>query len=397
MAGQAGEVRMRKLGGLLAALILAAGAGAFLWWRNVAPLVLETVRIDKNIEPRLFGIGTIEAQISARLGFQLAGRIVTLAADQGQILEKGVEIARLDSSVQEARVQKAQVARQQSETAIAKAKALLARAQVNLRQREAAAERRRTLVERGAVSREAADDAIAQAEIAKADVAVAQAEVSVATAAQRDAAANFAIEKALLEQHRMVTPFKARIIARLKEAGSAVNPAEAVFSIIAPETIWMRAHIDETMAGAIRLGQTAFVRLRSQPNVEVEAEVMRIDEENDRVTEERRVYVRCKACKPGHLVHHLGEQAEVEIVTGKIPEGLFAPLYAISRFDGRSGEVWLIENGRLTRRKLALGERLLDGRVRIAANLPKDSLVVAERYTSRFQEGRAARSKDGGS
>lgn len=385
---------MRKLAGLAAVVVLMALAAGAFWWRSYAPLSVTVASLERNVEMRLFGIGTIEAQIAARIGFQLAGRIVSLTADQGQILEKGLVIAQLDDAVQAARFQKAQVALQQADTALLKARALLARANVNLRQREAAADRRRTLVERGAVSREAADEAIAQAEIARADVAVAEAEVSVASAARQDIAASLAIEQALLDQHKLATPFRSRIIARLKENGSAVNPAEPVFSIIEPETVWVRAYIDEALAGAVKIGQTAFVRLRSDPHRSVETEVVRIDEENDRVTEERRVYVRCKACNAGHLVRHLGEQAEVEIVTGKVDEGLFLPLYAIERYDGRSGLVWSVERGKLARRKLAFAERLLDGRVRVAERLTAGVLLVTTRDTSAFREGRAARTQE---
>ena len=79
----------------------------------------------------------------------------------------------------------------------------------------------------------------------------------------------------------------------------------------------------------------------------VETEVVRIDQENDRVTEERRVYVRCRDCSPQHQLRVLGEQAEVEIVKRTIPAGLFVPLRLVEGYDGRSGMVWTLENGRL--------------------------------------------------
>ncbi len=378
--------------------LAAATAGGFVWWRNGVPVAVTAAALERNVEARLFGIGTIEAQISAKIGFQIAGRIVSLDADQGQILEAGKIIARLDGSVQQARVQKAQIAIQQSETTLAKTKALLTRAQVNYQQRQAIADRRQALIDKGSTTREASDEAHTQAEIAKADVLVAEAEVSVATVARKDTAASSAIESAVFDQHALTTPFRARIIARLKEEGSAVNPAEPVFSIVAPETIWVRAFIDEAMAGAVKIGQTAIVRLRSEPHKPVEAEVVRIDEENDRVTEERRVYVRCIKCSPEHMARNLGEQAEVEIITRVIEQGLLVPLYAIARYNSRTGLVWTIENGTLARRELKFSERLLDGRVLVAEPLPDGVSIIIDRDPSNFREGRAARVKtDAGS
>lgn len=382
---------MRRSSSLFVILAFFIAGGGLVWWIIQSPLSVAVAQPERDVEARLFGIGTVEAQVSSRIGFQVAGRIVQLETDQGQILDEGKIIARLDSAVQQARVQKAHVAVQQSETALVRAQALLARAQVNHVQKQAIAERRQALVDRGAATREATDEARTQAEIAKADVQVAEAEVSVATVARTDIAASAAIEEAILDQHTLVTPFRSRIIARLKEAGSAVNPAESVFSIIAPETVWVRAFIDEATAGALKLGQTAYVRLRSEPNRVVEAEVVRIDEENDRITEERRIYVRCRKCSPEHLGRNLGEQAEVEVLTRKIESGIFVPLYAVSEYNGRSGVVWVVENGRLAKRRLALADRLLDGRALVAEPLPTGLSIVTERDASSFREGRAAR------
>lgn len=382
---------MRRSAGLAIIFALATVAGGFVWWRSQAPVSVAVAEVERDIEARLFGIGTVEAQVSARIGFQIAGRIVSVTADHGQILEAGTIIARLDSAVQQARVQKAQVAMQQSETALAKARALLERARVNHVQKQSIAERRQSLVEKGAATREATDEARTQAEIAKADVLVAEAEVSVAMVGRKDTAASSAIEQAVFDQHTLVVPFRSRIIARLKEEGSAVNPAEPVFSIIAPETVWVRAFIDESLAGTLKVGQKAFVRLRSDPNTLVETEVVRIDEENDRVTEERRLYVRCKKCSPEHLARHLGEQAEVEVVTRRIESGVFVPLYAIAKYNGRNGTVWTVENGKLRQRVVKLGERLLDGRVLVAEQMPETVRIIINRDTLRLREGRAAR------
>ena len=108
------------------------------------------------------------------------------------------------------------------------------------------------------------------------------------------------------------------------------------------------------------------MRLRSEPDRLVETEVVRIDQENDRLTEERRVYVRCRVCNPQHQLRYLGEQAEVEIVKKVIPSGLFVPLKFVEGYDGRSG-VDLGPGERPARQAAALqfGERLLDGRVQI--------------------------------
>jgi HlyD family secretion protein len=131
-------------------------------------------------------------------------------------------------------------------------------------------------------------------------------------------------------------------------------------------------------------------------NTVVEAQIVRIDQENDRVTEERRVYVRCLTCEPEHQGRYLGEQAEIEIIKRVVPEGLFVPLRAVSGFDGRAGKIWTIEDGKFHRRLVALGDRLLDGRVLIVDGLPAGAHAVVSAPTDGFQLGRSAVTSAGG-
>mgnify|MGYP000898509207 CR=1 FL=1 len=378
-----------------AGCVVVLAAAVFVYVRAYKPLDVKVAEIERNVEVRVFGVGSVEAQVVSRIGFQIAGRIVSLAADQGDVVAANAELATMEDSAQRARVSKAQVANAQAEAALAKARASLHRSEVAIQQKATINQRRQSLVGSGAVAREVADDAQANEAYARSDNEVAKADVLVADAARRDVAASLAIERVTLDQHRLVAPFDGRILSRLKEVGTIVAPGEAVFSIVDPRKIWVRAYVDEALAGGLAVGQTAYVRLRSEMSQRVEAEIVRIDAENDRVTEERRLYVRCRACNPQHQVRYLGEQAEVEIVKAVIPEGLFVPLRAMQGFDGRSALVWTLKDNRLGRRRVALGERLMDGRVAVAEPLAVGEQIVASVDASGFRVGRPAHVRKG--
>ncbi|WP_324134654.1 efflux RND transporter periplasmic adaptor subunit [Bosea sp. (in: a-proteobacteria)] len=382
---------MSKRIALSAVLILVAMAVAgIVYVRKLSPLTVDVARIERDVEVRVFGLGSVEAQVLSRIGFQVGGRIVKLAADQGEIVPAGTILATLEDSSQRARVAKAQVGTFQAQAALAKAQALLQRSEANLQQRVLVNQRRQSLVDRGSVSREQADEAQTNETLAQADLAVAKADVRVAEAARDDVAAALKIEQVLLDQHRLIAPFRARILSRLKEAGAVAGVGEVVFTIIEPHSVWVRAFIDEAVSGGLAVGQKALVRLRSEMNTVVEAQIVRIDQENDRVTEERRVYVRCLTCEPEHQGRYLGEQAEIEIIKRVVPEGLFVPLRAVSGFDGRAGTIWTVEDGKLNERLVALGDRLLDGRVLIAGGLPAGARAVVSVPADGFTVGRRA-------
>lgn len=375
--------------GLTAALVLAGGG---YYWRVMREIPVRTVAPRQNVEVRVFGIGTIEAQLVSRVGFQIAGKLIAVEADQGDIVKAGALLAKLDDDAQRAKLRKSEATQQQAAANLAKTQAQRARAEVTYQQKKSVNLRRQTLVGRGSVSEEAAEDAKAAEEIALGDARIIEADTRIAAVLQDDAASQRQIDAVVLAQHELRAPFDARVIARSKELGGIANAGEAVFTLIAPDSIWVRAHVDEALAGGLNIGQRAFVRLRSEPNRTFETEVVRIDQENDRLTEERRVYVRCRVCNPEHQIRYLGEQAEVEIVKKTIPAGVFVPFKFVEGFDGRSGTIWTLQNGRLARQRVTLGERLLDGLIQITSGI--EGQVVADDRTD-LHEGRAARPRDG--
>lgn len=375
--------------GLMAVFVLASGG---YYWRFMREIPVRTAALQHNVEVRVFGIGTIEAQLVSKVGFQIAGKLIAVEADQGDIVKADALLAKLDDAAQRAKLRKSEATQQQAAANLAKTQAQRARAEVTYQQKKSVNLRRQTLVGRGSVSQESAEDAQAAEEIALGDARIIEADTRVAAVLQDDAASQRQIDAVVLAQHELRAPFDARVIARSKELGGIANAGEAVFTLIAPDSIWVRAYVDEALAGGLSIGQRAFVRLRSEPNRTFETEVVRIDQENDRLTEERRIYVRCRVCIPEHQLRYLGEQAEVEIVKKVIPSGVFVPLKFVESYDGRSGTIWTLQNGRLARQPAQFGERLLDGRIQIISDV--QGQVVADDRTD-LREGRAARASDG--
>lgn len=375
----------------LGLVLVAVAAGGTFYWRNNSEIAVRVAVPERDVQVRVFGIGMVEAQIVSKVGFQVAGRIAAVQADQGQFVKAGSLLAKLDDDAQGAKLMKSEAAQRQAAANLLRVHAQRDRVEANYLQKKNVSGRRQTLVDRGAVSQEAAEDAAVAERVARSDVNVVEADVAIAKVAQEDAAAQQRLDTVLLSQHELRAPFDARVIARHKELGSIVNAGEAVFTLIPPESIWVRTFIDEALAGGLAVGQRAFVRLRSESGQPVETEVVRIDQENDRVTEERRLYVRCKSCGSQHQLRFLGERAEVEIVKRVVPNGLFMPLRLVEAYDGRSGTVWIVRDGRLARQRVKLGDRLLDGRIHVIDDeLPANASIVIEDAPG-MREGRAAR------
>ena len=374
------------LSGLLLAAAVAAGFLIF----TERPLTVVVVQPEHDVDLRIYGLGTVEARILSRVGFEVGAALTSLAADAGDSVAKGQELAVLHSAEQEARVARADAAVTANEANLAKATAAVVRARAVLAEREAANRRQQGLVQRDIASVQRAEEAQRDEDVARADLAVAEADVAVIRAQSLDAAAALRQEEAVLTHHRLLAPYDALIVARHAEPGTVVKAGDAIFTLIDPATIWIQAYVDEERAGQLVRGQPGTIRLRSQPSAEFHGTIARIGIESDRVNEERRVWLTCADC-PAEMF--LGEQAEVRILTGTRTTALMVPEVAITGFDGHRGTVWTVRDGRLARVELTLGVRDDRGRVEVTGGLPEGAANVAHPPKG-AAEGRRARGSE---
>jgi HlyD family secretion protein len=356
---------------LAAAGIVAAVALGLSIYAN-RPIAVQVASIESNVPVRVFGLGTVEARVLSKIGFEVGATLVELNADHGDRVSKGQVLARLSAGEQEAKVAKARAALFIAEVNIGKSAANVEKTQAVLAQKQEANRRKKVLVGRDIVSQQAAE-AMSEAESAKAQVA--------------DARAQLLFEETMLRHRTLVAPYDAVIIERHKEPGTVIKAGDSVFTLVAVGTYWGLAYVDEARAGFIAEGQPVEARLRSRPLESFKGRVVRIGLESDRVTEERRVYLRGENPPPQI---YLGEQAEFWITVATLDKALLVPAAAVHGFNGREGTVWTLEGGRLHKQLVKFRHRTEDARLEIVDGLPEAARVVI-RSDSSFRAGRSAR------
>lgn len=367
----------------IAGMAVALGIGVAAYQNR--PLTVAVIQPEREVVIKVFGLGTVEARVLSRVGFKVPGTLIDLQADHGDRVTEGQVLARIDDKEQKARLAKARAQVHSAEAAVEVSTAAARKAEAQLMQRKRTHQRRQELLARQAVSVEAAEEAQLAERVAQGDALVTKSEIETAKAKLDDARAQHDYEEVILNQHELRAPFAGLVAQRTKELGSVLAAGEALFTLVAPETVWTLAYVDEQRAGDIELGQPVDVKLRSLPRKTFKGRVARIGIESDRVNEERRVYVRCEECP---AAFYLGEQAEVYITTAVLENALMVPEALIEKFDGFRGSVWAIENGTLRRYGVTLGHRSLDGRVQVTGGLP-DGARVAATVTAGFREGRS--------
>jgi HlyD family secretion protein len=373
---------------VLIAVILAAGAAAAFgaWTAFLRPVTVEVAGVARDVPVQVFGLGTVEARVTSKVGFKVSGVLIDLRADVGDRVAKGTVLAQLDDREQKARVARAAAAVQQAQANLEKANASVQKALAGYNNAKRISERRQALVESKSASVETAETALAGQETALADVNLSKSDVHVAEAAIADAKAQQKQETATLDFHTLVAPYDAMVTARLKERGVALAAGEPVFTLIDPKTVWVLAFIDESKAGEVKVGEPAEIVLRSRPAERLKGSVARIEPESDRVNEERKIQIAFERIPP---TFNLGEQAEVYITTVRLPRALLVPEAALIGVTKDRATVWTVEDGRLQQRQVTLGHRLLDGRYEITGGVPATAMVVAK-LRGGLRAGRAA-------
>lgn len=372
-------------------LAAAMGAGFGAWAMFLRPIEVQVASTEQDVPVQVFGLGTVEARVTSRIGFKVSGVVVDLRADVGDRVSKGAVLARLDDREQNAQVARANAVVQQAEANLQRAAASVEKAQVNHANAKSINERRQSLLKGNTTSLEAAQTAEAAKDAALADVNLAESDLLVAKANIGDAKAQQQLQSTILDFYTLAAPYDAMVTTRLRELGSALGAGEPVFTMIDPKTVWTLAYVDESKAGEITVGEPAEIVLRSQPGRRIAGHVARIQPESDRINEERRVEITFDT-PPADL--YLGEQAEAHITTVRILQALLVPEAAIIGLGKNQGTVWTVEDGFLEQRNVTLGRRLLDGRIEIAGGVPEHTLVLTT-LRSGLRIGRAAKVAEG--
>ncbi len=364
------------------ALVLLAGAalfvGAFFWLLTThGPLAPVRVALGPvvraDVTPTVFGIGVVDARLSYSVGPLAPGRVLRVLVDQGDEVKAGQLLAEMDPIDMDGRIQAAKSSGARSRQAVQVADAQVDEAASRLKLAIMNRDRDRALFEQRVISEQALDKSVAEAEGAEAALTAARAN---AAALKQDTARVVAESQglsSLRESLLLVSPVDGVVVAREAESGTTVVAGQAVLRLVVPESLWVRARIDQSRAQGVKVGQLASIVLRSAPEAPMPGRVARIEMQSDPVTEERVVNVGFDT-PPARL--YLGELAEVTLQLPVKTGVLVVPSAAIAR-DGSQTGVWRMVDGHARFSPVTTGGQAQAGVTEILSGLtPGDSVIV---------------------
>ena len=232
------------------------------------------------------------------LAFRQSDRILEMLAEEGDRVQKGQVLARLDTRELKLQLQRlnAEIAAQQStvdKLHNGTRPEEIRQAEGNLRQAQAAAEHAAGVYQRkrdiytsiAGISQQELDNAYHDMEAKQATMSVAEAALQEAKAGPRQediAGAEAGLQALrneqlryiyLLSQYELQAPDDGVIRSRLLEAGDMASPSKPVFKLSLPGKKWVRAYVPETELGRGYEGQQARVYIASLPGKAIDWQV----------------------------------------------------------------------------------------------------------------------------
>ncbi|HEX2094082.1 MAG TPA: efflux RND transporter periplasmic adaptor subunit [Longimicrobiaceae bacterium] len=204
--------------------------------------------------------GTIDPKRRVDISADISGRVIELTVEEGEWVNRGDLLLRIDPTAYQAAVRRA-------EAAVAQAQARAAQARANLLQAQSAARRADQLSRSSEQLISAAD-----AEQARTQAAVAQAELEAARFGVAQAQAGLSEAREALRKTTIVAPMSGRVTRlNIEEGETAIvgtmnNPGSLLLTVADLSVMEARVRVDETDVPDIQVGDSARVRIDAFPD-----------------------------------------------------------------------------------------------------------------------------------
>ena len=297
--------------------------------------------------------GALKAVNSAIVKARVPGELQGLTVREGDRVEAGQVIARVESTEYADRVRQAQ---QQADAA---------KAQVEIAQRQV--DNNAALVRQGFISKTAADNSLASLNTAQANHRAAQAGIDV-------------LRKSLADTV-LRAPISGQVSQRLAQPGERVAPEARIVEIVDLSRLELEASVSPADSVAVRVGQQALLRIEgvAQP---VPATVARINPSAQAGSRSVLIYLTV-AAQPG-LRQGLFAQGQLATETQR---ALAVPLNAV-RTDKPLPYVQVVEGDRIAHRTVQTGVRgEVDGELWVAVQGVADGARVLRGAAGVVREG----------
>jgi len=321
----------------VAVIVLGLAAGIAWWWSNSRVIEVRTVTASAPSAGEsgavLQATGYVTARRLATVSAQIVGTLTEVLIEEGDQVEKGQILARLEDSSYRAYLNSARAS-------LNAAQARVAELRVQIAQAERDDDRQADLVAKGLVPEQQAEQARTQLETLRAQLHSASAQVAQASAQVTVAQVNY-------DYTVVRAPFAGVITQKAAQVGEIISPSAAgggytrtgVGTIVDIDSLEVDVDVNEAYIGRVQANMPAEAVLDAYPDWTIAAHVIAIVPTADRGKATVKVRVGLDQKDP-RIVPDMGVrvsflEAERKATTAA-PRGVLVPASSIAKRDGRS-------------------------------------------------------------
>ena len=337
--------------------------------------------------------GYVVARRQATVSSKITGMVREVLIEEGQHVEAGQVVARLDPS-------NAQAGLEQATAQVASAASNVDLARITLANAGPKYQRDQQLHTRGWLSDQAVEDARSAYDSAVSNLQLAQRQLAVAKAG-RD------ISLRALDDTTVRAPFAGVITVKAAQPGEIVSPISAgggftrtgIGTIVDMDSLEVEVDVAESFINRVRQGMPATVKLNAYPDWEIPAEVIAVIPTADRSKATVTVRIGFKVKDP-RIVPEMGARvsflspATPGVAAAPAQRSVLVPADAVQAGDSADqGAVFVVSNGAVERRAVRLGAKRPEGQVLLSAVSAGDEVVVGG--LDKLKDGQKVRVKSG--
>ena len=322
--------------------------------------------------------GRVVAVSRAQVGSPVTGVVVERRVQEGDAVQPGDVLAVLRADDLEAVVRETEAALAQlQQSTRPQAEAALREAEARLLQASREVTRRRDLLKRQLIARETLEQAVQVETIARTGAEQARlAARSLAAGNPNEAAARARVAsgKALLAKTTIRAEVAGTVLTRNAEPGDLVQPGRVLFEIARAGATEVLVPLDEKNLEVLAIGQAAMCIADAYPTRPFPAKVTFIAPSVD--PQRGSVDIRLTVTPvPAFLRQDMTVSVNVE--TGRRERAVVVPNDALGAMDGNRAALWVVADGRATRRQVQLGLRGLT-QTEVTSGLQAGDWILAD-------------------
>jgi HlyD family secretion protein len=255
---------------VLLAIAGAACAATWQWWQ-----LKQKSALPKGIVSGNGRLESVEVDIAAKYG----GRIKEILAREGDLVDEGQVLVRMDTSELQAELAKDKAKLAESEQTAAAVNTEIAKDDSQLKLADIEFKRSKNLLERRMVAQEEYDRYRTRLVTAQAALEGSKAKLKTATESINAAAAQVKQTEVRIEDAILKSPVKGRVLYRLAEPAEVVSLGGKVLTLVNLGDVYMEIYLPAQEAARTKIGADGRIVLDARPEYAAQAKVSYVSPE----------------------------------------------------------------------------------------------------------------------